>query len=510
MQWAEAGVDRQQVDVLVIGGGGGGMAAAAAAAECGRKVQLVEKADKLGGTTSGWSIGSISATNTPHQLRRCILDNPQHHFEDMGLFKTRRAKSDNPALRRLLTDNVTETFCWLVSLGIEFAGPMPEPPHRKPRMHTVMPNSRAYAYHVGRYVRKLGVHIRLRSRAVELVRDGQRVIGAVVECDGRRVTILAKATVLATGDFSGSAELKERFVSKELAAVDPINVDSTGDGLRLGIAVGGRVLNGDVLLGPEMRFVPPRNNLIRMIPPWRFVGQAMRWSFENLPPSILRPFVMSFMTTALAPTPALFAEGAILVNKRGERFVDEGPGAALALAAQPEKIGYILLDSALARKFSAWPNYISTAPGIAYAYIDDYRRNRKDIFHSASSLEALADRLGMSRSALSASLATARAARGGIDTGPDASGAWYALGPVKSYIVLTDGGLAVNERLQVLDAADRPIDGLYAAGSAGQGGVLLQGHGHHIGWAFTSGRLAGRHAAFETDREASASATVGA
>ena len=139
--------------------------------------------------------------------------------------------------------------------------------------------------------------------------------------------------------------------------------------------------------------------------------------------------------------------------------------------------------------------------------IDDYRRNRKDIFHSAPSLEALADRLGMSRSALSTSLAVTRAARGGIDTGPDATGAWYALGPIKSYIVLTDGGLAINERMQVLDVADRPIVGLYAAGSAGQGGVLLQGHGHHIGWAFTSGRLAGRHAAFETDREASAPAT---
>jgi hypothetical protein len=28
------------------------------------------------------------------------------------------------------------------------------------------------------------------------------------------------------------------------------------------------------------------------------------------------------------------------------------------------------------------------------------------------------------------------------------------------------------------------------------GGALLEGHGHHLGWAFTSGRLAGREAAF--------------
>ena len=47
----------------------------------------------------------------------------------------------------------------------------------------------------------------------------------------------------------------------------------------------------------------------------------------------------------------------------------------------------------------------------------------------------------------------------------------------------------------VLGADDKPIAGLYAAGSTGQGGLLLKGHGHHLGWAFASGRRAGRNAA---------------
>ena len=72
---------------------------------------------------------------------------------------------------------------------------------------------------------------------------------------------------------------------------------------------------------------------------------------------------------------------------------------------------------------------------------------------------------------------------------------FYALGPAKSYVVLTDGGLAVSDDLHVLGDNDKPIDGLYAAGSVGQGGLMLKGHGHHIGWAFTSGRIAGRYAA---------------
>ena len=55
--------------------------------------------------------------------------------------------------------------------------------------------------------------------------------------------------------------------------------------------------------------------------------------------------------------------------------------------------------------------------------------------------------------------------------------------------------------LQVLGTGDIPIPGLYAAGSTGQGGLLLEGHGHHLGWGFTSGRIAGRHAALASQNE---------
>ena len=69
------------------------------------------------------------------------------------------------------------------------------------------------------------------------------------------------------------------------------------------------------------------------------------------------------------------------------------------------------------------------------------------------------------------------------------------LGPVRSWIILTDGGLTVNRHHQVTRADGGVIPGLYAVGSVGQGGLLLEGHGHHLAWAFTSGRLAGLHAA---------------
>lgn len=69
---------------------------------------------------------------------------------------------------------------------------------------------------------------------------------------------------------------------------------------------------------------------------------------------------------------------------------------------------------------------------------------------------------------------------------------WYLLGPVKAYFTTTEGGAAINQRLQVLDDVGQVIPGLYAVGQNGLGGMILWGHGLHIAWAMTSGRLAGR------------------
>ena len=139
-------------DVLVIGGGGAGLASAIEARTLGVEVILLEKNSELGGTTA-WSIGSFSATQTPHQISDGIVDTPDEHFEDMPKFSGVLADRDNPSLRRIFVDNANDTFRWLMSLGVEFFGPMPEPPHRKPRMHNVLPNSGAYIHHLGKHAK---------------------------------------------------------------------------------------------------------------------------------------------------------------------------------------------------------------------------------------------------------------------------------------------------------------------------------------------------------------------
>ena len=71
------------------------------------------------------------------------------------------------------------------------------------------------------------------------------------------------------------------------------------------------------------------------------------------------------------------------------------------------------------------------------------------------------------------------------------------LGPVRPLLIQAEGGLAADMRHRVLGRGFQPIPGLYAAGATGQGGLLLKGEGHHLAWAFVSGRRAGRFAAYE-------------
>jgi fumarate reductase flavoprotein subunit len=398
------------------------------------------------------------------------------------------AARDNEGLRAVLCDAMPATFDWLLASGICFYGPMPEPPHRVPRMHNVLPNSRSFIYHLERRARRAGVQIRLAQRVQQLALAGDRVCGVVLE-GGQ--TLFAKGdVVLAAGDFTSDPALKRRFMGAQEAKVDAVNATATGDGQRMAEQLGAKILNGDLALGPEIRFIAPqRENFLRRLPPWRWLALTMEWSLEHVPPSVLRPFMMKFLTTMLAPATSLFDDGARLVNQHGERFGDERERPALRLPDQPGKLGWILLDNTIAQRYQAWPHFISTAPGIAYAYLDDYRRNRPDVFHEAPTIADLARKLHMDPAAL------ARSSAAGEGRAALANGPFIALGPVRSVFVHAEGGLRVDHEHRVLDGDGKPIEGLRAAGSTGQGGLLLKGHGHHLAWAFASGRRAGQFAA---------------
>jgi fumarate reductase flavoprotein subunit len=495
-----------EADLVVIGGGGAGLAAAVAAAAEGAKVVVFEKSRRLGGTT-GIAVGSFTAAGTSFQKAIAIEDNPALHDEDMAKFAAWREVRNNPALRRWLAGHAAETLEWLSELGLRFNGPNPEPPNRVPRMHNVVPNAKAYIAALQRRAQQLGVRIFVGHRAEQLFRVAAgRVVGvAVSNGSGRSLRARARrGIVLAAGDYSSSEVLKTEYLPAGVAAVEGINPNSTGDGHLLARSVGAGLSNMDLVYGPEIRFVsPPRHPFVQLLPANPALARLFAWAMDLLPRKALDRIIQSLLVTWQHPEGSLLEKGAILVNSEGKRFCNELSQPELAIPKQPGKIAYYILDQQMAEVFSQWPYYVSTAPGIAYAYLRDYERLRPDVYARATSLAELGRRIGVDSAALEESLESYNQAAQGQTA--DAFGRehfgpplrrppFYALGPVKSWLVTTEGGVLVNECMQVLDSRGVLIPGLYACGSNGMGGIVIWGHGLHLAWAFTSGRAAGRNA----------------
>lgn len=469
----------QTTDVLVIGGGGSGLAAAVSAAQHGARVLLVEKRSRLGGSTA-LSVGSITAAGTRWQARAGINDSVADFVEDMAQFRPELLTGDAPELRELLAREAAATVHWLDRLGVALVGPYPEPPHRVPRMHNVVPNSRAYIARLSEAARRYRVTVLVATEATELIQEAGRVVGAVLRGPGGRHRVRARHLVLASGDFSGNPRMRRAHLSEHAAAALPINPYANGDGHRMAAAVGADWRRMEITFGPQLRFPPPRRpGLVGRLPTWRWLCRAEGFLVQRLPTRALRPFVKSLLITHTSPASDLFASGAVLVNKAGSRFCDERQSVA-SLSSQADACGYIILDQQIAEQFNRPPYAISTAPGIAFAYFDDYRRGRPDLVHRAANAAELAKQISVDPDNL------ARSVKEGSLTAP-----LYALGPVYSMLTVTEGGLAVDARLRVLDRQGAPIPGLYAVGGVGQGGMLLLGHGHHLAWAMTSGRLVG-------------------
>jgi fumarate reductase flavoprotein subunit len=494
---------RQSWDAIVVGGGGSGLAAAHRIAELGGRVLVLEKQPHLGGTT-GIAVGTFTTSGTSLQRQAGITDDPAAHADDAGKFAAPEIETrNNGPLRDWFLTETSTTFEWLRGLGLSFFGPSPEPPNRVPRMHNVVPGAKAYiaALHMG--VLRLGGTIHCDTAVVGLIREGNRVQGVRARCRGDAVEFCARrGVILAAGDYASSFELIAQHKGTRFGAIEGINPDAQGDGHRLVLEGGGRLVNMDVTYGPELRFVPSsRRPFQQLLPAGTWSSRAMAWVARRIPRRLMAAFIKRLLVTWQHPENALFDDGAILVNRRGERFVNERrwPEREIAVAAQPGKVCYVLLDGRLVERYSAWPHFISTAPDIAYAYVADYERLRPDVTARAASLTELADKRGLDRKALAEAVAAFnRYAEGKRpdpfgrqgDTYPLEGDSWVLLGPAKAYFTTTEGGAAINRTLQVLDAAGQPIPGLYAVGQNGLGGMVLWGHGLHIAWAMTSGRLA--------------------
>lgn len=494
-------------DVVIVGGGGSGLAAAARCAQLGVSAIVLEKRPAPGGAT-GIAVGSFTANRTDLQRRQQVEDSLDAHAEDAGQFASPEIEARNHAeLRRYFLSHTADTLRWLMEMGLQFHGPSPEPPNRVPRMHNVVPNAKAYIAALRTAITRGGGTLLTGAAVVELRRTAARFDQVAAIVDGReRLFVARRGVVLAAGDYANASDLIGRFKGEPYAAVEGIQQYAHGDGQRLVEQAGGRLVNMDVTYGPELRLVaPPTPRWARWAPmAWlptsgwagRLLGRLLPWT----PRRVIHAYIKRQLVTWQHPEDSLFDAGAILVNRRGERFCDErcAEERELAVARQPEKLAFILLDAALMQRYSGWPHFISTAPEIAYAYVDDYLRLRPDVAVAHDTLPGVAEARGIPAPALEDAVRHVNQQREqGAEPrlSPLRGDQWLLLGPVKAYFTTTEGGAAINQDFEVLDEQGDPLPGLYAIGQNGLGGQILWGHGLHIAWAITSGKLVAEHLA---------------
>lgn len=226
-----------EVDVLVIGGGLAGCMAALSAREAGARVALAVKGRLGGSGSSSKAAGIIAAPVGGVDIAgHTIDDTPALHAEDTlaigcGL--------NAPALVAVLAAEAGAGLDHLRRLGVRFSEDtatgrpvqLQAPGNRRPRACSVLGGGAALIATLGARIRASGIIVLEACPAASLVRDGDRVAGAVLSSGHGRAPVRAGATVLAAGGATG--------LFPTLSG-DPRNA---GDGVMLGFAAGAAVAN---------------------------------------------------------------------------------------------------------------------------------------------------------------------------------------------------------------------------------------------------------------------------
>jgi tricarballylate dehydrogenase len=496
MEPTEAMPDTLHCDVLVVGAGNAALCAALAARESGADVLVLERApfDDRGGN-SRYTAGAIRfAFDGVEDYVRVVPDlspselanadfgryTREEYFDDMARVTQYRA---HPDMVETLVNNSLETVVWMNGKGVKF-----NPSYGRQAFKVdgkfkfwgglaaeVTGGGPGLIDNLTSSCERQQIRILYDARAHELLFDGARVGGARVRQNGGNVDIRAKSTVLAAGGFQANAEWRTRYLGPgwDLAKVRGTRFN-TGDGIRMALDIGAMSYgnwSGCHAVGWD-RNAPEFGDLA--------VGDNFQKHSYPL---------------------------GIMVNARGERFVDEGADFRNYTYA---KYGHVIL--AQPGQF-AWQIFDAKVLGM----LRDEYRIRQVTKARADTLDELVKKLDgvdptnclQTIAAYNAAVKTEIAFNPAIKDGRGTSGLavpksnWANLidtPPFEAYavtcgITFTFGGLRIDGAGSVLDAGEKPIPGLYAAGEL-VGGLFYfnypGGTGLMAGAVF--GRLAGTSA----------------
>lgn len=452
-------------DVIVVGGGGAGMAAATRLAQLGKSVILVEKSGFLGGAISV-SGGNQVVMGSQLQIDNGVADDSVESM--VADFEANGANKNNKEILTLFAENVGATTDWLVaSCGITFEEglhQLGEYSHNRELAYTG--GGAGFAEAMRKAVEEAGVQVLLNTKAESLISDNGTVTGVKAASSDADYTLTAGDVVLATGGYGAN---KDMLTDEMKSALYYGPASSTGEGIQMAQAVGAQTAN--------MEYGKRYPNGIEVS--------------EGMAKSTIAGNIVGWTMSA------------ILVNKDGNRVVNEKASNRTILEEELKQEGgelYLLLD---AETFEAWKAKLAPA-GISDADIEKYLEangTTTPVFAHGETLEEAAAAAGINADNLKATVEKYNGfvAKGSDDDfGRAATYLTKAIGEGPYYIVeqkprfaTTMGGLVINTSMQVLNEAGEPISGLYAAGeNCGQVMGDDSPSGANNAWALASGKLA--------------------
>ena len=452
-------------DVIVVGGGGAGMAAATRLAQLGKSVILVEKSGFLGGAISV-SGGNQVVMGSQLQIDNGVADDSVESM--VADFEANGTNKNNKEILTLFAENVGATTDWLVaSCGITFEEglhQLGEYSHNRELAYTG--GGAGFAEAMRKAVEEAGVQVLLNTKAESLIADNGTVTGVKAASSDADYTLTAGDVVLATGGYGAN---KDMLTDEMKSALYYGPASSTGEGIQMAQAVGAQTAN--------MEYGKRYPNGIEVS--------------EGMAKSTIAGNIVGWTMSA------------ILVNKDGNRVVNEKASNRTILEEELKQEGgelYLLLD---AETFEAWKAKLAPA-GISDADIEKYLEangTTTPVFAHGETLEEAAAAAGINADNLKATVEKYNGfvAKGSDDDfGRAATYLTKTIGEGPYYIVeqkprfaTTMGGLVINTSMQVLNEAGEPISGLYAAGeNCGQVMGDDSPSGANNAWALTSGKLA--------------------
>ncbi|MFC1932561.1 FAD-dependent oxidoreductase [Chloroflexota bacterium] len=464
----------EETDVLVLGAGLAGLSATIEVVDNGASVILLEKMSSVTSSQSARSVGNVAGAGSKMQAKAGIKDSPEQWRKD--IVSKGESRLIPPELLDILTGSGGSHIDWLQEMGVPFIYICYRAPDSVPRAHIVEGDAQPIGTALAEKAKEKGVRILLDTRAMELCRRADnRIVGVRAETKGgKTITLKAKkATILCTGDYSASKEIKAKYTSVPEDAVAEIagNPGNTGDGFIMAWAVGADSTCLDDVGEPNGLYM-----------------------FPNQPKG-----------TGISEY--LIKAGAIILNKDGKRFQNETVSiGGKAVYGQPDQVAFVVFDSEAATT-DVVPEGAPTGRGpwiCTCRYLDNWRKFPGAV-NEADTIEELARKLGVSASGLSE---TVNKYNSYVDAGKDSDFGrtnlgpglrkppFIGLGPGRPMVIMSNGTLMVNNKHQVLDVFGKVIPGLYAAGDMGKSGKIV-GHGTHLAWACISGRRSGKFAAAE-------------